>query len=457
MKLCIKYSFFLLTLLVGFGAFGQSNTDSDQTTTRILFLMDGSKSMTGKWNNEEKFDIARKVLGQLLDSLKQFDNIEVALRVYGHTKNYPPQNCNDTRLEVPFSKNNHDKITYRLKRITPRGTSPIAASLEKTSGDFPACDNCRNVVILITDGIEECNGDICEVSNRLQQKGIILKPFIIGIGRDTHEVYDCAGDYYNAADKEQFMHSLKVIITRIMSTTSLQVNLLDQYNKPTESNVNMTFIDKSNNLVAYNFVHSLNSKGLPDTIYVDHLKTYKIIVNTIPAKVIDNVHITEGKHNIVSTECPRGTLMISLLSNASADFNPSIRITKNNKRINNQYLDQDIEYLSGKYDLEIQTLPPITLKDIEVIPDNQTKVEIESPGILAIQKSILGYGSIYLLDGKEQKWVVDFGKDNNYPESVYLQPGNYRLVFRSKYSIQSATTQIKEFNITSEKTTRVKL
>ena len=440
------------------GLLSQSNSNVEQTSkTRILFMMDASKSMTGKWQGEEKFKIAGNILDQLLDSLKQFDNIEVALRVFGHTKNFPPQNCNDTRLEVPFSKNNHDQIKLKLKRITPKGTSPIAMSLEKTKNDFPACDNCRNVIILITDGIEECNGDICEVSHRLQKEGIVLKPFIIGIGRDTHEVYDCAGEYYNAADKEQFTHSLKVIITRIMSTTSLQVNLLDQYNKPTETNVNMTFIDKSTGIVAYNFVHSLNSKGLPDTLYVDHLKTYKIIVNTIPVKVIDNVIITEGKHNIVSASCPRGSLYITLFGNASADFKPSIQILENNEQINNQYLNQDIEYLARKYDIQIQTLPPLFLANIEIEPDNQTKIEIESPGILAIQKSILGYGSIYLLDGKEQKWVIDFGSNNNRPESVYLQPGNYRLVYRSKYTMQSATTQIKEFSITSEKTTRVKL
>lgn len=458
MKIRLTYIIVFLLLISGGQISAQSTPDFDNTTkTRILFLMDGSKSMTGKWHGEEKFDIARKILSQLLDSLKQFDNIEVALRVYGHTKNYPPQNCNDTRLEVPFSKNNHDQIIYRLKRISPKGTSPIASSLEKTAGDFPACKNCRNVIILITDGIEECNGDICEVSNRLQKKGIVLKPFIIGIGRDTHEVYDCAGDYYNAANKDQFTHSLKVIITKIMSTTSLQVNLLDEHNKPAESNVNMTFIDKSNSQVAYNFVHSLNGKGLPDTLYVDHLKTYKIVVNTIPALIIDNVDITEGKHNIVSTSCSRGTLTVNLLGNASADFNPAIRVTKNGNNINNQYLNQNIEYLCGNYDLEILTLPPIKLKNIEIDADNQTKVEIESPGILAIQKSILGYGSIYLLDGNKQKWVIDFGRDSNHSESVYLQPGNYRLVFRSKYSMQSATTQVETFSIKSEKTTRVKL
>jgi len=48
--------------------------------------------------------IARTILSEILDSIGTLDNIEIALRMYGHTKHFPPQNCNDTRLEVPFGK-----------------------------------------------------------------------------------------------------------------------------------------------------------------------------------------------------------------------------------------------------------------------------------------------------------------------------------------------------------------
>jgi len=83
---------------------------------------------------------------------------------------------------------------------------------------------------------------------------------------------------------------------------------------------------------------------------------------------------------------------------------------------------------------------PYILKSISIEPDNQTKIEIQNPGIAAIQKSIRGFGSIYLLDGDNQSWVINIGSNSNKTESVYLQPGNYRLVFRSKYNVQSATT-----------------
>ena len=458
-----KGSTYIIILLLGLFNFQLSaqypEKEEVQKTTRILFVLDASRSMSGKWQGETKYTIARTILSQILDSLSTIESVEVALRMYGHTKHFPPQNCNDTRLEVPFGKNNIAQIKFRLKQLSPKGTSPIASSLLKSKNDFTPCTNCRNIVVLITDGIEECGGDICEVSAALQKEGIILKPFIIGIGRDTHEAYDCAGQYYNASDKEQFTKALNIIITKVLSQTSIQVNLLDQYNRSTESNVNMTFINKYSGKVAYNFVHALNSKGFPDTLNIDHLIEYKIIVNTIPPRIIDSVKLTEGKHTIVSTSCPQGSLLVKLQGLSKADFNPAVEImTHNNtKLLNVQYLNESIKYLSGRYDIDILTLPVIHLKNIDIEPDNQTKIEIENPGIAVLQKSIKGYGSIYSLDGNDQVWLINIGSNSNQTESLYLQPGNYRLVYRSKYAVQSATTVEKEFEIKSEKTTRIKL
>ncbi len=456
-----RYIIITLITVLSYQMFGQNSTrdEESQVTTRILFVLDASKSMSGKWHGDTKYKIARVILSDILDSIQKINNVEVALRVYGHTKNYPPQNCNDTRLEVPFKENNIREIKYRLTQLVPRGTSPIANSLLKTKDDFTDCDNCRNIVVLITDGIEECGGDICEVSALLQKEGIILKPFIIGIGMDTHEAYDCAGQYFNAANREEFSKALNIIITKVLSKTSIQVNLLDQFNRPTESNVNMTFINKKSGELAYNYVHTLNSKGYPDTLYLDHLAEYKLIINTLPAITIDPVIITEGKHATISTSCPRGSLFVKLQGPTKADFNPAVLVKKANTTslLNTQYLNQSVDYVSGKYDIDILTLPPIHLSGIDIEADNKTKIEIENPGIAVIQKNIKGWGSIYSLDGKNQDWVIDFGSELNITESMYLQPGNYRLVFRSKYSLQSATTIEKDFIITSEKTTRIKL
>ena len=214
--------------------------------TRILFIFDASQSMMAFWESDRKITIARNTLISIIDSLENLDNVQMALRVYGHQKPVPPQDCSDTRLEVPFGENNAGKIRQKLRYVIPKGTTPIAGSLELGAKDFPPdCDNCRNIIILITDGIEACDGDPCEVSHNLQKQGITLKPFVIGIGIDEgfKNTFDCIGNYYNAIEEEKFSEVMEVVISQALNATTAQVNLLDINGNPTETNVNMTFKD----------------------------------------------------------------------------------------------------------------------------------------------------------------------------------------------------------------------
>ena len=184
----ILKTFFILCLFV----LSHLNTSAQETEiTRILFVFDGSQSMYGRWENETKLDIATRLLNELVDSLKGNDNIQLALRAFGHQDpvKQGSRNCQDTKLEVPFGKDNHSKIKDKLNSIRPNGTTLIAYSLEKSANDSTPCDNCKNLIILITDGIEGCDGDPCLVSMNLQKRNIILKPFVIGMGLDK-SVYE---------------------------------------------------------------------------------------------------------------------------------------------------------------------------------------------------------------------------------------------------------------------------
>jgi Ca-activated chloride channel family protein len=206
-----KNSYSLIIFLLLFNTFSfaqQKNTTSP--LTRIEFLFDASQSMIAKWQSDTKFEIAKNLLGDMVDSLEKIPNVELALRVYGHTKKFPPQDCDDTRLEVPFAGSNAFAIRNKLKQIAPSGTTPIARSLEECGKDFPS-DPARNIIIIITDGIEECNGDPCAVSLALQRKGIVLKPFIIGVGlgKEYLESFNCVGNFYNATSEESFKNMQK--------------------------------------------------------------------------------------------------------------------------------------------------------------------------------------------------------------------------------------------------------
>ena len=423
---------------------------SEPQLTRILFLFDASQSMYARWETNSKYEIARKLLGTMVDSLQSLDNLELALRVYGHTKHFPPQDCDDTKLEVPFGSKNGARIKQRLSEISPSGTTPIARSLEASESDFPK-DLSRNIIILITDGIEECDGDPCAASALLQKKGVVLKPFVIGLGlnKDFLKQFECVGNYFDAANEKQFELALNVVITQALNNTTAQVNLLDENGKPTETNVAMTFYDQHTKAIKYNFMHTLNSKGNPDTLQIDPLGKYKITVHTLPPVTKDSVTLTPGKHTIIGIDTPQGDLKLVISgSNDYKKLEAIIRKHLDHQTLNVQDFNTSQRYLTGNYDLEILTLPRIYLDNINIAQSKTTTIQIPNPGIATFQCNSPGYGQIVLETKNELQWVYTLS-ENSVKESVILQPGNYRLLFRPKNSQSSLYTIEKSFQVTS--------
>ena len=449
MKKHLLYILFLL-FLFSFTVKAQK-TEPRPPTTRILFVFDASQSMYGTWESGQKISIARNYLIQMIDSLEQLDNIQMALRVYGHQSPVPPQDCNDTKLEVPFKSDNAGEIRQKLRYLIPRGTTPIANSLEKAANDFPECDNCRNIIILITDGIEACDGDPCQVSLNLQKKGIILKPFVIGIGIDPNfeKTFECVGHFYNTPNEKKFQEVLGVVISRALNSTTMQVNLLDSKGRPTETDVNMTFFDHVSGKVKYNFVHTINYMGNPDTLIIDPLITYDIVVHTLPAVKKNNISLSEGTHNMVGVKTPQGFINISCTgSNQYRDLDVIVRQKGKAETLNLHRNGTKEKYLTGKYDLEILTIPRVFVNDVLVEQSTTTNIEIPRPGIANFSMPASGFGSIYSETSDTLVWVYNLDQ-NKTQQNIIMQPGNYRVVYRPKNNKQAIYTVNKRFTIVS--------
>lgn len=448
-KIILIVFFFLLNIHL----FGQSYSPKKHTPpeTRILFIFDASQSMMGVWESDRKINIARKTLIAMIDSLEHHENVQLGLRLYGHQSPVPPQDCSDTRLEVPFSKGNAGRIRQELRFLNPKGTTPIANSLEAGAKDFPDdCYDCRNIIILITDGIEACDGDPCAVSHELQKQGIVLKPFVIGIGIDEgfQKTFDCIGHYYNAANEEKFSEVLEVVISQALNSTTAQVNLLDIQGLPTETNVNLTFSDHFSGKVMHNYMHTMNHRGVPDTLVLDHLLTYDLRVNTIPPVYVDSIQVYVGKHTVIAADCPQGELLVKTEGGGQyRGLQYIVRKAGSLETLNVQEINKSEQYLVGKYDLEIPTLPRIYVDDVEVNQSTETMVKIPRPGILNLLKGVSGYGSIYVRKShKEEEWVCNIN-NNLKNETLILQPGDYRVVFRAMNAKQTLYTISRTFTI----------
>ncbi len=426
----------------------QELTTGYEPKSRILFIFDASNSMAGQWDGERKIDMAREVLYEMIDSLEQMPNVEMALRIYGHQSPVPPQDCSDTKLEVPFSPSNASRIRQKLRFITPKGTTPIAHSLELAPGDFPPCNNCRNIILLITDGIEACNGDPCKVSLGLQKEGIILRPFVIGIGSDPgfKETFNCIGEYYDAPTKEQFREALEGVITQALNVTSAQINLLDSHSRPTETDVNVVFYDRFSGVIRYNMIHTLNSKGNPDTLSLDHMSTYNVVAQTIPPVRYDSLKLISGRHNTIGIDAPQGYLVVRT-SRGKAYEQEKILVKKAGEHltINIQEIGLQGKYLVGSYDLEIPIYPLMKINDVEILQSYTTTVEIPAPGYVTFNTGQPGAGALYQLTASgDQQWVLNL-QENRKIQTFYLQPGTYRIIFRRGDLKSTAHSMVRDF------------
>ncbi|MBK9599051.1 MAG: hypothetical protein IPO60_12220 [Flavobacteriales bacterium] len=147
--------------------------------------------------------------------------------------------------EVPFGP--HIGKTIREKderRAMPRHHA-LCAFLGKSRRGFPGPEFAERHH-LDADSIEACDEDPCAVSRALQAKGIILKPFVIGIGLEDATKFSlkCVGNYYDAGTPEMFDRVLKVVIDQALNSTTTQLLLLTDDSKPTETDVPVTFYDQ---------------------------------------------------------------------------------------------------------------------------------------------------------------------------------------------------------------------
>ncbi len=442
--------FFSVLIFSSNGLIAQPRT-YNPPLTRILFVFDASFSMYGTWQSGMKMDIAKKLFVTFLDSLKNVGNLEIGLRCFGHQHNLQPnRDCQDTKLEVPIGRPSVavPLMKSTIGQIVPKGTTPIAYTLEKCGDDFPNDGKTtRNIIILITDGIEECDGDPCAVSLALQKKGIVLKPFVIGIGNVDYTSLNCIGKVYNVAEEATFNNILNIVVSQAMNSTTAQVNLLDIASKPSETDVAMTFYDQQTGVIRYNYMHTMNNRGVPDTIVLDPLSTYRLVVHTIPEVVKENITIIPGKHNTIAVDAPQGFLNLQVAGiNNYQRLQCIVRKAGTMQTINVQDFGRTEKYIVGKYDIEILTLPRIYMNNVDIGQSKTTLIQIPQAGVVSIFKPSEGTGQILQNENNKLSWVANLNP-SQLNENIVLQPGNYTIIFRTKSSHETIYTTERKFKV----------
>jgi hypothetical protein len=125
-----------------------------------------------------KIEVAKEVATKIVEGLPE--DATVAFRVYGRRiREGRPGDCEDSELVFPFGRVDKPRLTERIQEIQALGTTPLAHSLQQAAGDFGDASG-EKVLILVTDGKEECGGSPVQVVEELNAQGFDVRVNVVG-------------------------------------------------------------------------------------------------------------------------------------------------------------------------------------------------------------------------------------------------------------------------------------
>lgn len=442
-----------MLMAIGFAAMAQKHTSAPQKT-RVLLVLDCSQSMWDKWQSDSKIKVTQKVLLRLLDSIQGRSDIEVALRVFGHLN----EHAYGTNLEVPFEKDNIYKLQCKIKTLVPNGGCTAATALSKSLNDFPKDAKSRNIILVITDHINDPDGDIIEVTEKIQESGNVVRTEFIGIGNKNNfqDTDDLPLDFVWSED--YLFDKLRATFNTVSKIVRLPLELRDA-NGLFETDIPVAFFDHKTHTLRFATTYHYDTEHGIDTLKVDPLVEYDVVVYTKPAQRFNGMRFSDG----VATALPahQGSLSIQLTNKRTQFQVPEYTILVHQHDsaaiLASQPIGAKTDYLEGYYDIDVLTTPVTHLSRVSVRCSAHTGLQIPMPGQLALSKpKVATIGSIYVVKNGTMKWVCDLNPAT-FDERIVLMPGNYQVILRPAEATKYADARTASFTITTAQQTAVNL
>lgn len=194
--------------------------NTGKVEANFLTLFDKSGSMKDIVGGEAKYPAATRAVNTLVrehESTIRFGLTMFPIGAQDHTECVPEPNS------VPIGDNSADEIAKVLEARSPGGKTPLGAVVKTAHAVAALKDPTRsNFVLMVTDGMETCHGDVVEEVQKLF--GNHIKTYVIGFGdevsaRTLTEMATEGGTarassprYYQADDPAALSSSLAAIV-----------------------------------------------------------------------------------------------------------------------------------------------------------------------------------------------------------------------------------------------------
>jgi len=206
-----QIGFGLLAVLLG-GLLLPSPGGAASDLPEVMFILDASGSMWGTAGSQTKIEAAKDVMARAVPALPE--GVKAGLAAYGHRRK---GDCEDIEILIPSGSDNRQGLIGKVKTLTPKGKTPLAASVMMVADTLKQNEN-ETTIVLVSDGIETCHDDPCGAVKALREAGIkfVLHVVGFGVGDEATEQLQCMakageGQYFPAGDARSLLAAMDTV------------------------------------------------------------------------------------------------------------------------------------------------------------------------------------------------------------------------------------------------------
>lgn len=177
-----------------------------------MLIVDGSNSMLGEIDNVSKIQIAKDAVNVLLDEWKPSEPLGMV--AYGHRQT---RSCSDVEVLAPPGST-FGKIRRAVESLSPQGRTPLTEALLTASRTLITQQAQNPTLILLTDGIDTCQKDPCDVASQLKSHRADFRVHVIGFNMTpkAQESISCLsektdGRFFEAQNRESLSRAMMEI------------------------------------------------------------------------------------------------------------------------------------------------------------------------------------------------------------------------------------------------------
>ena len=190
-------------------------TIASAAESNIILVLDGSGSMWGQINSRHKIEIAREVIGQILDETPADQRL--GLVAYGHNRK---GDCADIE-ELAAVGSDRQTIRKAINQLSPKGKTPLSAAVQFAAEKLRYTEEAATV-ILVSDGIETCAADPCAVGTALEAAGVNFTAHVVGFDVNDAETKaqlaclaeNTGGQFISAANAAELTTALTTTVAQ---------------------------------------------------------------------------------------------------------------------------------------------------------------------------------------------------------------------------------------------------